>query len=78
VRWRAGGLEGWRAPPDPRMDTIPKHVEQPESPRTRFQYKTNTEQLHNPITIQGKRLLRVVVKSFMLRICLQELEKIQF
>jgi hypothetical protein len=24
------------------MDTISKHVEQPESPRTRFQYKTNT------------------------------------
>jgi len=39
VGWRAGGLEG---PPNSRMDTIPKHVEQPESPRTRFQYKTNT------------------------------------
>jgi hypothetical protein len=72
VRWRAGG------PPHPRMDTIPKHVEQPESPRTRFRYKTNTRTTPQSHYHHKESLLRVVVKSFMLRTCLQELEKIQF
>jgi hypothetical protein len=33
------------------MDTIPRHVEQPES-----SIKQTQEQLHNPITIQGNTL----------------------
>ncbi len=46
VRWRAEA-----PPPHPRMDTIPRHVEQPES-----SIKQTQEQLHNPITIQGNTL----------------------